>query len=120
MSTELVLLPLGSFSPQASLTGVEVLLLVGIFFVTSGMSVATGGTSLITVPVLIQMGMSPQRAIANNMFALTLMSLGATLSFVGKDAIDRQRLPFLIILTVVGSGGVPCWWGSCHLEHYRP
>lgn len=74
-----------------------------IFFATSIVSVATGSTSLITVPAMLQFGFESRSAIATNMMALTLMSLGGSLSFVGRNVIDRRHTPVLILLTLLGS-----------------
>jgi uncharacterized protein len=74
-----------------------------IFFLTSIVSVVTGSTSLITVPAMLQFGIEARSAVATNMLALTLLSLGGSLSFMGTDVIDRRRSPMLIILTLVGS-----------------
>ncbi len=63
----------------------------------------TGSTSLITVPAMLQLGVEPRSAIATNMLALTLMSVGGTLPFLGKNTIDCNRLPLLIVLTLAGS-----------------
>lgn len=78
-------------------------LLIVVFFFTSILSVVTGSTSLITVPAMLQLGIEPRSALATNMFALTFMSLGATLPYLGKGKLDRERLPVLIMLTLVGS-----------------
>lgn len=78
-------------------------MLVGAFFLTSAVSMVTGSTSLITVPTLIHAGVEPQIAIATNMASLTLMSVGATLPFVGQSKLDLRRAPGLISLTLVGS-----------------
>lgn len=78
-------------------------MLIAIFFLTSVISVVTGSTSLITVPVMLQLGIEPRTAVATNMFALILMSLGGSLSFYGKNVIERHRSPLLIILTLVSS-----------------
>jgi uncharacterized protein len=74
-----------------------------IFLIASVISVITGSTSLITVPVMLQFGIEPRTALATNMFALTLMSIGGTLPFIGKGVIDRPRLPLLIFLTLTSS-----------------
>ena len=37
------------------------------------------------------------------MLALTVMSVGGTLPFIGKNAIDRTRLPLLVALTLASS-----------------
>jgi uncharacterized protein len=81
-----------------------VLALIAIFFITSVISVVTGSTSIITVPVMFQVGISPRVAVATNMFALTLMSVGGTLPFLAPPVVSRRRLPMLISLTLLGSG----------------
>ena len=45
-------------------------ILVAVFFLTSVISVVTGSTSLITVPVMIAFGVEPHVAVATNMLAL--------------------------------------------------
>lgn len=74
-----------------------------VFLIASVISVITGSTSLITVPVMLQFGIEPRTALATNMFALTLMSIGGTLPFIGKGVIDRPRLLLLICLTLTSS-----------------
>jgi uncharacterized protein len=73
------------------------------FFLTSSISVVTGSTSLITVPVLIASGIEPHVAVATNMLALVFMSAGGSLPFAQKGVIERRILPLAIILTVLGS-----------------
>lgn len=85
------------------MTDTELLVLAAAFFLTSAISVVTGSTSLITVPLLLQFGVEPRTALATNMFALTWMSAGGTLPFLRSPALDRGRLPALIALTVCGS-----------------
>jgi uncharacterized membrane protein YfcA len=80
------------------------LTLIAIFFITSGISVITGSTSIITVPVMFQVGINPRVAVATNMFALTLMSVGGTLPFLVPPVVSMRRLPTLIFLTLLGSG----------------
>lgn len=58
------------------LTPILLLTLILVFFCTGVISVVTGCTSLITVPVMLQMGIEPDVAIATNMLALTFLSLG--------------------------------------------
>lgn len=82
---------------------VSVAILVVVFFLTSILSVVTGSTSLITVPIMLQLGVEPRTALATNMVALTLMSVGGTLPYLGKGKLDRARLPYLIGLTLIGS-----------------
>jgi uncharacterized membrane protein YfcA len=83
--------------------GVYTLWLVVIFFLTSAISVVTGSTSLITVPAMLQFHMEPRTALATNMFALTLMSVGGTLPFLRGPDLNRKRLPLLVSFTLVGS-----------------
>jgi uncharacterized protein len=78
--------------------------LISIFFLTSVVSVVTGSTSLITVPLMIAMGIEPHVAVATNMMALIFMSAGGSLPFARKGVIERRLLPVSIGLTVVGSG----------------
>lgn len=74
-----------------------------IFFVTSLITVVTGSTSLITIPVMLQFGMEPRTAVATNMFALALLSFGGALPFLGTSTIDRQRVRLQTLLTLAGS-----------------
>src|SRR5271154_836893 len=85
------------------MTAIKTLILAVVFFVTSGISVVTGSTSVITVPVMFQFGIDPRMAVATNMFALTFMSVGGTLPFLRGNALNRRRLPRLIAATLVGS-----------------
>ncbi|MCW5314911.1 TSUP family transporter [Nostoc sp. KVJ3] len=85
------------------MNAIQLLLLIAIFFLTSVISVITGSTSLITVPVMLQLNIEPRIALATNMLALTFMSVGGTLPFIGKKTIDRNRLPIIISLTLLGS-----------------
>jgi uncharacterized protein len=80
-----------------------ILVLTAVFLAASIISVISGSTSLITVPVMLAFGIEPHIAIATNMFGLTLMSVGGTLPFIGKGIIDTRRLPLSIILTLIGS-----------------
>jgi uncharacterized membrane protein YfcA len=85
------------------LTPLQLLALIVVFLITSIISVVTGSTSLITVPALFTFGVDPRVAVATNMFALTLMSVGGALPFLGNNMIDRRRLPLLVGLTLAGS-----------------
>lgn len=79
-------------------------ILLAVFFFTSVVSVVTGSTSLITVPVMIALGIEAHVAVATNMLALTFMSVGGTLPFMGKGMLSRSRLLPSIVLTMIGSG----------------
>jgi uncharacterized membrane protein YfcA len=77
--------------------------LIVVFFLTAVVSVVTGGTSLITVPVMMQCGVDPHVAVATNMLALIFLSVGGTLPFLKGQVLTRKRLPALTGLTLVGS-----------------
>jgi uncharacterized membrane protein YfcA len=83
----------------------RLLWLISVFFVTSSVSVITGSTSLITVPVMFQFGIEPRTAVATNMFALVFLSIGGSLPFLRgrKNVDDRRRLRRLVLLTLAGS-----------------
>lgn len=82
----------------------QLFFLVFIFLVTSIIGVVTGSNSLITVPVMLEFGISPTDAIATNMFALIFMSIGGTIPFLKGDILkQRQDILLLSILTVIGS-----------------
>ena len=81
----------------------QLVILVAVFFVTSGVSVVTGSTSVITVPVMFQLGIDARVAVATNMFALTFMSIGGSLPFLKTDTVNKRRLPRLIAITLLGS-----------------
>lgn len=78
-------------------------ILVILFFITSAVGVVTGSNSLVTVPVMFQFGIEPKVAVATNMFGLTFMNIGASLSFVRHGKIEYARLLPLVVLTVVAS-----------------
>ena len=77
--------------------------LMTVFALTAFVSVVTGGTSLVTVPVLMQFGIDPHVAVATNMLTLIFLSLGGIVPFLKRELVPRKRLPALIGLTLVGS-----------------
>jgi uncharacterized membrane protein YfcA len=81
----------------------KLLILVGVFFLTSIVSVVTGATSLITVPVMIALGIEPHIAVATNMFALIFLSAGGLTPFWKRGISLRRELPLMTILTIAGS-----------------
>jgi len=73
-------------------------------FVVSIFSVSVGGTSLITVPLLISLGMVSRNAVATNMFALIFLSLSGAAGF--RKEIRKNQLKILAplcVLTGIGS-----------------
>jgi uncharacterized protein len=84
-------------------SGAKIFTLVTVFFFTSVISVVTGSTALITVPVMIALGIEAHVAVATNMLALTFMSMGGSLPFLGRGVLSRSRLLPSIVLTIIGS-----------------
>lgn len=86
------------------MTTTQLIFLIGIFLLTSFIGVVTGSNSLITVPVMLEFGISPASSIATNMFALIFMSIGGTIPFLKGDILkQRKDIPLLSVLTVLGS-----------------
>jgi len=85
------------------MNAVSIFALMIVFFLTAVISVVTGGTSLITVPVMMQWGVEPHVAVATNMLALVFLSLGGTVTFLGSGVLPRRRLAGLLALTMAGS-----------------
>lgn len=83
-----------------------VALLSAIVFVTSIVGVMTGGNSLVNVPVMILLGLSPRVAVATNMFAVTFMTASATVRFAraGK-VVTRLSLTLSAIMLVTSALG---------------
>jgi uncharacterized membrane protein YfcA len=79
------------------------IILIVVFFLTSVIGVVTGSNSLIAVPVMFQIGIEPKVAVATNMFGLVFMSIGGTIPFVRKGAIDLSKISPLIVLTIISS-----------------
>ena len=87
----------------AAMQAAKLLTLVAVFFVTSIISVVTGSTSLITVPVMIQCGIEPHIAVATNMFALIFLSAGGLTPLWKGGSLPRRQLPVTTVVTIVGS-----------------
>jgi uncharacterized membrane protein YfcA len=85
------------------MTTLGLLSLVAAFFFTAAISVVTGGTSLLTVPVMLSFGFEPHVAVATNMLSLIFLSLGGTLPLLKGDRLPRNRLWLLIAMTLAGS-----------------
>jgi uncharacterized membrane protein YfcA len=78
-------------------------LLAFAFFATSVIGVVTGSNSLITVPLMFQLGIDEKVAVATNMFGLTFMAIGGTIPFVRQGTVQVGKLWPLIIVTLLGS-----------------
>jgi uncharacterized membrane protein YfcA len=72
-------------------SGAKLFSLVVVFFLTSLISVVTGGTSLITVAMMIALGIEAHVAVAT------------MLAFMGKGVLSPSRLLPSIVLTTIGS-----------------
>jgi hypothetical protein len=92
-------------------SGAKLSVLIAMFFFTSVISVVTGSTSLITVPVMIALGIEAHVAVATNMLALTVMSVGGSLPFIGRGVLSRNCLPASVALSSYG-----CWLGSSQAD----
>ena len=73
-------------------SGAKLSVLIAVFFFTSVISVVTGSTSLITVPVMIALGIEAHVAVATNMLALTFMSAGGSLPLIGRGVLQPQAI----------------------------
>src|ERR1700728_3843925 len=85
-------------------SGAKLSVLIAVFFFTSVVSVVTGSTSLITVPVMIALGIEAHIAVATNMLALIFMSAGWLVAVRRKGVLSRSRPPASVAFTIVGSG----------------
>ena len=52
---------------------------------------------------MIALGIEAHVAVATNMLALTFMSVGGSLPFMGKGVLSRSRLLPSVVLTIIGS-----------------
>jgi len=85
------------------MTFVQEVVLIILFLITSFIGVVTGSNSLITVPAMFQLGIDPKVAVATNMFGLTFMSIGASIPFLRRRAVDFRKTWPLLAITVIGS-----------------
>ena len=60
------------------MTVAQITLLSALMVATGALGAITGGNSLINVPLMIMVGMSPRQAVATNMFAVIFMTVSAT------------------------------------------
>jgi len=78
-------------------------LLALVSFVAGIFSAITGGTSLVTVPVMMVAGMSTPTAVATNMLVVTSLSLGAMTRFHSARVVPKSPTRGLIAASVPGS-----------------
>ncbi len=77
------------------------LFLVALFAGT--MDTVAGGGGLVTVPILMSLGWSPQDALGTNKFQASFGSGSATLHFVRAGAISLRECAWGILFTAVGA-----------------
>ncbi len=83
---------------------INILIVCLLSFIVSIFSVTVGGTSLITVPLLISFGMISKNAVATNMFALIFLSVSGAVGFRKEmGEISYKMLALFYILTICGS-----------------
>ena len=81
----------------------QILLLSALMLGTGAIGAITGGNSLINVPLMITVGMSPRTAVATNMFAVTFMTISATARFARAGMLKNRLLIPLGAITFVTS-----------------
>ncbi|HVZ34348.1 MAG TPA: sulfite exporter TauE/SafE family protein [Polyangiaceae bacterium] len=72
-------------------------------FVAGIFAAITGGTSLLTVPVMLITGMSAGTAVATNMLVITSLSVGSALRFRSAGVTPWKPTVALVALSVPGS-----------------
>jgi uncharacterized protein len=77
----------------------HILLLTALMLATGAIGAITGGNSLINVPLMITVGMSPRQAVATNMFAVTFMTISATARFARAGMLKNRLLIPLGVIT---------------------
>lgn len=83
---------------------ISILIVCFVSFIVSVFSVSVGGTSLITVPVLMSFGMTSRNAVATNMFALIFLSISGAARFRKQISITYYKMILLFsVLTICGS-----------------
>jgi uncharacterized membrane protein YfcA len=82
----------------------QIIVLSVLMVVTGAVGAITGGNSLINVPLMITVGMTPRQAIATNMFAVTFMTMSATARFARAGMLRGRLLVPLAIITIITSG----------------
>jgi uncharacterized membrane protein YfcA len=81
----------------------QIAVLTALMLVTGAVGAITGGNSLINVPLMITVGMSPRAAVATNMFAVTFMTISATARFARSGILQWRLLGPLGVITLLTS-----------------
>lgn len=85
------------------MTTTQIALLTAMMLLTGAVGAVTGGNSLINVPLMITVGMSPRHAVATNMFAVTFMTVSATMRFARGGMLRGGLLVPLGLITLLTS-----------------
>ena len=85
------------------MSATQLAMLTGLMLVTGAIGAITGGNSLINVPLMIMVGMTPRQAVATNMFAVTFMTISATARFARARILKWNLLLPLGIITAITS-----------------
>src|SRR5664279_3616955 len=85
------------------LSATQIAILSVLILITGAIGAITGGNSLINVPLMIVVGMSPRQAVATNMFAVTFMTISATARFARARLLRWRLLVPLAIITAFTS-----------------
>ncbi|HEX3904164.1 MAG TPA: sulfite exporter TauE/SafE family protein [Polyangia bacterium] len=78
----------------------QIAVLSALMVATGALGAITGGNSLINVPLMIMVGMTPRQAVATNMFAVLFMTVSATARFARARMLRVDLLLPLGLLTV--------------------
>jgi hypothetical protein len=81
----------------------QIAILSALMVGTGALGAITGGNSLINVPLMIMVGMSPRQAVATNMFAVIFMTVSATARFAHARMLRAELLLPLGAITVATS-----------------
>jgi hypothetical protein len=85
------------------MTAAQIALLSAFMVATGALGAITGGNSLINVPLMIMVGMTPRQAVATNMFAVIFMTVSATARFARARMLRARLLVPLGVITVATS-----------------
>ncbi len=88
---------------MTAMTVTQIAILSALMVATGALGAITGGNSLINVPLMITVGMSPRQAVATNMFAVIFMTVSATARFARARMLRARLLVPLGVLTVFTS-----------------
>jgi uncharacterized membrane protein YfcA len=84
----------------------QIAILTLLMVLTGAVGAITGGNSLINVPIMIMVGMSPRQAVATNMFAVGFMTISATARFARARILKWKLLgPLGVVTAVTGALG---------------